>query len=224
MRIMVVEDEKKLSSLIKQGLKEQGYAVDAVLTGEECEASLRDHPFDLIILDIMLPGKNGIEVCKSLRSKKISTPILMLTCKTSLEDKVKGLDSGADDYLTKPFEFEELQARVRALLRRKKTTLATPRLTAGNIVLDTLTKEVWRNNEPIRITKKEFAILEYFMRNPNVAITRTMIEHHVWSMDSSRNPNLVEVYISKLRAKFEIPGQENIIETVLGVGYRLKVK
>jgi DNA-binding response OmpR family regulator len=223
LRILVIEDEKKLSGLIKRGLLEQGHAVDAVFTGEEGEALVGDIPFDLIILDIILPGKDGLEVCRSLRLKKIDVPILMLTCKNSLADKVKGLDTGADDYLVKPFDFEELYARIRALLRRERSTVNS-RLTAGNIILDTVSKEVWLDGEPLEIIGKEFAILEYLMRHPNAAITRTMIEQHVWNMDLNSNPNLVEVYISRLRDKLEREGQESMIQTVRGAGYRLKIQ
>lgn len=222
MRILVVEDDTKLAALIKRGLSEQGYAVDCALTGEEGEVLLAGIPYDLLILDILLPGKDGLEVCRSLRASRIQTPVLMLTCKNRLIDRITGLDSGADDYLAKPFEFPELYARIRALLRREKTTLS-PRLSAGHITLDTVSKEVWKDGVPVEINPKEFAILEYLMRQPNCAVTRIMIEQHVWNMDLNSNPNLVEVYISKLRAKLDGPGQENLIQTVRGAGYRLRV-
>jgi DNA-binding response OmpR family regulator len=222
MRILIIEDEKKLFGLIKRGLSEQGYAVDAVYTGEEGEALISDTPFDLIILDIILPGKDGLGVCQSIRQKKINTPILMLTCKNSLGDKVKGLDCGADDYLAKPFAFEELYARIRALLRREKITI-TPRMSVGDIVMDTVSKEVWRGGKPLDISGKEFAILEYLMRRHDSTVTRTMIEQHVWNMDLNSNPNLVEVYVSKLRDKLEQDGEDRVIHTIRGAGYRLKV-
>jgi DNA-binding response OmpR family regulator len=221
MRILVVEDEKRLSEIIKQGLIEQGFAVDTVYTGEECEAIVGDSQFDLIILDIILPGKDGLEVCRSLRLKKNNTSILMLTCKNSMADKVKGLDSGADDYLSKPFEFEELYARVRALLRRERTVINT-QLIVGDLVMDCQTKEVLMNGRPIEILGKEYSILEYLMRHPNHLVTRTMIEQHVWSIDMNNNPNLVEVYISKLRAKLNIEGKDSMIQTVHRAGYRIK--
>lgn len=221
MRILVIEDEKKLSGVIKRGLAEQGYAVDAALTGEEGEALVNDIPYDVIILDIILPGKDGLEVCRSLRLKKVNTSILMLTCRSSLADKIKGLDCGADDYLVKPFDFEELCARIRALLRRERIILSS-QITVGDIVIDTISREVWRGSRSIEITGKEFAILEYLMRRPNCAVTRTMIEQHVWNMDVSSNPNLVEVYISKLRSKLNREGEESVIQTVRGAGYRLR--
>ena len=147
----------------------------------------------------------------------------MLTCKNSMADRVKGLDTGADDYLAKPFEFEELYARVRALLRRERTII-TARLIVSDLVMDTVSKEVWQDGKPVEIIGKEFSILEYLMRHPNTPVTRTMIEQHVWNMDSSGNPNLVEVYISKLRTKLEKPGQESLIQTIRGAGYRIKDK
>jgi DNA-binding response OmpR family regulator len=222
MRILIVEDDKKLSSLLKRGLTEQGYAVDQVFTGEEGETLISDTPYDLVILDIILPGKDGLAVCQSLRQKKINALILMLTCKNSQSDKVKGLDCGADDYLAKPFDFEELYARCRALLRREKNTIA-PRITVGDIVMDTVSKEAWRTGKRLDILGKEFAILEYLLRHPGQAVTRTMIEQHVWNMELNSNPNLVEVYISKLRAKLDRPGEESLIDTVRGSGYKLRV-
>ncbi len=222
MRILIIEDDKKLSSLVKRGLSEQGYAVDAVYTGEEGEALINDTPYDLVILDIILPNKDGLAVCRSLRQKKINALILMLTCKNSQSDKVRGLDCGADDYLVKPFDFEELYARCRALLRREKSTV-TPRITFGDIIMDTVSKEVWRNGKRLDILGKEYAILEYLLHHPGQAVTRTMIEQHVWNMELNSNPNLVEVYISKLRAKLDRPGEESLIETVRGSGYKLRM-
>lgn len=222
MRILIIEDDSKLSALLKRGLIEQGYAVDAVYTGEEGEALLGDTPYDLVIMDIILPGKDGLEVCQSLRQKKINTLILMLTCKNSQADKVRGLDCGADDYLVKPFDFEELYARCRALLRREKNTL-TPRITVGDIVMDTVSKEVWRDGKLLAILRKEFAILEYLLRRPGQTVTRSMIEQHVWNMELNSNPNIVEVYISKLRAKLDREGEESLIQTVRGTGYRLRM-
>lgn len=222
MRILIIEDDKKLSSLLKRGLIEQGYAVDAVYTGEEGEALINDTPYDLVILDIILPNKDGLAVCQSLRQKQFNTLFLMLTCKNSQADKIKGLDCGADDYLVKPFDFEELYARCRALLRREKNTIA-PQITVGDIVMDTVSKEVWRNGKRLDILGKEYAILEYLLHHPGQAVTRTMIEQHVWNMELNSNPNLVEVYISKLRAKLDRPGEESLIETVRGSGYKLRM-
>lgn len=221
MKILVIEDRKELCDLIKRGLAEEGYAVDGVLTGEDGEDLLSEFPYDLIILDIVLPGKDGLLVCKSLREKRLATPILLLTVKNSAEDKVKGLDSGADYYLTKPFDFEELYAVVRSLLRREPT-IASTRITIGEIVIDTISKEVFSDGRAIEMTAREFAILEYLARRPNRAVTRTMIEQHVWNMDTITGPNVVDVYICRLREKLDRPGKESIIETVRGAGYRLK--
>ena len=222
MRILIIEDDSRLSALLKRGLTEQGYAVDTVYTGEEGEALLRDTPYDLVILDIILPGNDGLAVCRSLRRQKIQVLILMLTCKNSPADKIKGLDCGADDYLVKPFDFEELYARCRALLRREKITI-TPRITIGDLVLDTVSKEVWRGGKRLDILGKEFAILDYLMGRPGQAVTRIMIEQHVWNIELNSNPNLVEVYISKLRAKLDREGEESLIETVRGSGYKLRL-
>ena len=172
MRILVVEDERRLCSIIKRGLLEEGYAVDTAYDGEDGEYLAEATPYDLVILDIMLPKKDGIEVCQELRQKKVNMPILMLTAKDAVEDRVKGLDAGADDYLVKPFAFNELLARIRALLRREGLS-KSPRLQVGDLTLDTLTRETWRGQRNIELTSKEYVILEYFMRHPNMVITRT---------------------------------------------------
>lgn len=219
MRILVIEDEKQLADIIKRGLAEEGYAVDTVYDGEEGEYVAESLPYDLVVLDIILPKKDGIAVCLALRQKKVSTPILMLTCKGDIGDKVKGLDSGADDYLVKPFSFEELAARIRALLRRD-SNLTSPKLQAGDLVMDTSTRQVWRGQKVIELTSKEYAILEYLMRHPNMVVTRTMVEQHVWGLELDTSSNLVDVYIRKLRRQI---GDDSLIQTVRGAGYRLKV-
>lgn len=220
MRILVVDDDEKLCSVIKRGLEEEAYAVDCVYNGNDGEYYAETSPYDLIILDIMMPEKNGMDVCRSLRSKKMTAPILMLTAKDTVEDKVKGLDTGADDYLVKPFAFEELLARVRALLRRERGT-GTSELKVGDLILDTTSRDVRWKGKAVDLTTKESAILEYMMRNPNAVITRTMIEEHAWNYDFDSMSNLVDVYIRRLRQKIDPNEGKRIIRTVRGAGYRL---
>lgn len=223
MRILVIEDEERMAQILKRGLEEEGYAVDITCTGEEGEMFAQNIPYDLIILDVILPGKDGIEVCRSLRQKSVSTSIMMLTCKDSLHDKVKGLDSGADDYVVKPFSFEELYARVRAMLRREKNVV-TPRIETGDLVMDTITRQVWYKGKHINLSGREYAILELLMRHSNSVITRTMIEQHVWDLALDSSSNLIDVYIRRLRIKFGDDKQEGLIQTVRRVGYRLKLQ
>jgi heavy metal response regulator len=222
MRILVVEDERRLCNIIKRGLLEEGYAVDTAYDGEDGEYLAETNPYDLIILDIMLPKKDGIEICGELRLKRVNMPVLMLTAKDTVEDRVKGLDAGADDYLVKPFAFNELLARVRALLRREGLS-KSPRLQVGDLVLDTLTREVWQGQRKIELTNKEYVILEYFMRHPNMVITRTMLEEHAWDYEFDSMSNLIDVYIRRLRRKIDERGQTSLIQTVRGAGYRLRV-
>jgi heavy metal response regulator len=221
MRILVVDDDRRLSAVIKRGLLEEAYAVDLAYDGEDGEYMAEVNPYDLIILDIMLPGKDGIEICRDLRAKKVNTPILMLTAKDTVEDRVKGLDVGADDYLVKPFAFNELLARVRAMLRREGMA-KSPELRVGDLTLDTLTRQVRRGERPVELTTKEYVILEYFMRHPNAVVTRTMIEEHAWDYDFDSLSNLVDVYIRRLRRKIDNEGEDSLIQTVRGAGYRLK--
>ena len=221
MRILVVDDDRRLCAIIKRGLLEEAYAVDLAYDGEEGEYLAEVNPYDLIILDIMLPNKDGIEVCHELRAKKINTPILMLTAKDTVEDRVTGLDTGADDYLVKPFAFSELLARVRALLRREGIS-KSPELRVRDLTLNTLTRQVWRGQRPIELTTKEYVILEYIMRHPNVVVTRTMIEEHAWDYDFDSLSNLVDVYIRRLRRKIDNEREDSLIQTVRGAGYRLK--
>jgi DNA-binding response OmpR family regulator len=221
MRILVVDDDRRLCAVVKRGLLEEAYAVDLAYDGEEGEYLAEVNPYDLIILDIMLPNKDGIEVCHELRAKKVNPPILMLTAKDTVEDRVRGLDTGADDYLVKPFAFSELLARVRALLRREGMS-KSPELRVGDLTLNTLTRQVWRGRRPVELTTKEYVILEYFMRHPNVVVTRTMLEEHAWDYDFDSLSNLVDVYIRRLRRKIDIEGEDSLIQTVRGAGYRLK--
>ena len=221
MRILVADDDRRLTSIVRRGLTEEAYAVDVAYDGEESEYLAEINPYDLIILDIMMPKKDGIEVCRGLRAKNINTPVLMLTARDAVEDRVKGLDAGADDYLVKPFAFSELMARVRALLRRNGMT-RSPELKVGDLILDTLTREVWRGRRAIELTTKEYVILEYFMRHPNVVVTRRMLEEHAWDYDFDSLSNLIDVYIRRLRRKIDAGGEKSIIQTVRGAGYRLR--
>lgn len=221
MRLLVVEDERRLAGIIKRGLIEEGYSVDAAYDGEEGEYMAETTPYDAIVLDIMLPKKDGIEVCKELRRKRVNTPILMLTARDTVEDKVKGLDSGADDYMIKPFAFSELLARLRALTRREALS-KTSKLQVGELTMDTLTREVFRGERAIELTVKEYAILEYFMTHPNVVITRTMLEENAWDYEYDSMSNVIDVYIRRLRRKIDNDSEDSLIQTVRGAGYRLK--
>jgi DNA-binding response OmpR family regulator len=222
MRILIVEDEHKIASAIKKGLEQERYAVDVAYTGSEGYDLASSEDYDLIILDLMLPDMSGIEICKKLRDKAIQTPILILTAKGQVQDKVEGLDAGADDYLTKPFSFEELLARIRALIRRPKEALNT-QLTVSDLTLDTKLFQVKRNGVEVKLSSKEFSLLEYLMRNSERIITKEQIMNHVWDYDSDILPNTVEVYIKNIRNKIDITfSKENpLIHTVRGFGYKI---
>lgn len=220
MRILVVEDEKKVAGFIKKGLEEESYAIDVAYDGVEGEYMASTNDYDVIVLDIMLPKKNGFDVVKDLRAKNIKTPVLLLTARDSVEDKVKGLNSGADDYLNKPFAFEELLARVRALMRRKDYGLAE--LKFADLVLDQATRKAKRGDEVIDLTSKEYGLLEYFLRNPNKVLTRTMIAEHVWDYTFDSDTNVIDVYVNHLRNKIDKEPFKKLIHTVRGVGYILK--
>lgn len=221
MRILVVDDEKKIASFIQRGLKENHYVVDVAYDADTALETAEINPYDLIILDIMLDGKDGISVCQQLRKGKINTPVLMLTARDSIKDKVRGLDAGADDYLTKPFAFDELLARVRALLRRESTEKNNV-IKVHDLELNQLTREVKRNGEMITLTAKEYALLEYFMLNANQVITRTMISEHVWKEDFDSFTNVIDVYVKHLRNKIDKGFATSLIKTVRGVGYVMK--
>jgi DNA-binding response OmpR family regulator len=221
MRVLVVEDERRLAGIIKRGLMEEGYAVDNAYDGEEAQFMAETTAYDLMILDIMLPRKDGITVCQELRMKNVNIPILMLTAKDSVEDRVKGLDSGADDYQIKPFAFSELLARIRALLRREGLP-RSPKLQVGKLIMYTLTREVWVGQKKVDLTTKEYSILEYFMRRPNVVATRTMLEENVWDYEFEGISNIIDVYVRRLRSKIDEDGKESLIQTVRGAGYRLR--
>ena len=218
MRILLVEDEKKVSDFIKKGLCEEGYAVDCAPDGKEGLFMAEEGEYDLIILDVLLPKFDGFQVCRRLREKDVSAPIIMLTAVDSTEDKVKGLDVGADDYLTKPFSFDELLARVRALLRRGKSGAAA-KLEVADLVLDPATRRVTRAGCEIKLSNKEYAILEYFMRNPGRVLTRTLISEHVWDYEYDSYTNVVDVYVNYLRNKIDRDFPSKLIHTVRGVGY-----
>lgn len=220
MRILLVEDNKHLNNSLRMTLEDDGYAVDPAFDGAEAEDLALTYPYDGIILDIMLPKKDGITLCRDLRSQRIATPILMLTARDALEDRVLGLDSGADDYLVKPFDVDELRARLRALLRRTSEDKATV-LTAADLTLDPATHIATRAGQVLDLTTREFALLEYFLRNPNRVITREEAENHIWSYDFTGVSNVIDVYIRRLRAKMDDPFEPKLLETVRGVGYRL---
>ncbi|MCX5897875.1 MAG: response regulator transcription factor [Proteobacteria bacterium] len=220
MRILVIEDERKIASFIKRGLKEEGYTVDTAFDGEEGYRLTADNEYDLIILDVMLPKKDGITLCRQLRQDGIATPVLMLTAKDSVQDKVKGLDSGADDYLTKPFAFAELQARIRALLR--KGVRHEARLQAGDLVLDVAAHSAARSGKEIVLTMKEYSLLEYLVRNAGKVVTRTMIAEHVWEIDFDTSTNIIDVYINYLRNKIDSGYEKKLIHTIRGRGYMIK--
>jgi heavy metal response regulator len=223
MRILVIEDEKKVSEFIKRGLKEEGYAVDVVSDGEDGLFQAIEIAYDLILLDIMLPRLDGISLCKKLREKNIQTPLIMLTARDSVKDKVTGLDSGADDYLTKPFSFEELLARIRSLMRKERNQKPTI-LQVADLGLDLVSHKVWRGKEEITLTTKEFALLEYFMRNSGSIITRTMISEHVWDINFDTFTNVIDVYVNYLRNKIDKGQSRKLIHTIRGRGYILKEK
>ncbi len=221
MRLLIIEDEKKVARFIKKGLEEEGYAVDLAFDGEEGLAMVLDQVHDLIILDIGLPKIDGLQVLKMLRERKVPTPVLLLTVRATIEDKVLGLDSGADDYLTKPFAFQELLARVRALLRRKAEA-GPPLLRIEDLVLDPARHLVTRGGERIDLTSKEFALLEYLMRNAGRVLTRAMISEHVWNYDFDTETNIIDVYVNYLRRKIDSGREKRLIHTVRGSGYVFK--
>ena len=221
MRILVVEDEQRIAVFIKQGLEEEGYAVDVAYDGEEALDWAAMVDYDLIVLDVLLPKKNGIQTCRDLRAQGNKVPVLMLTARDAVEDRVRGLDSGADDYLVKPFAFQELLARIRALLRRSGE-VKTTRLQVGDLLLDTLTHRATRGERAIELTAREYAILEFLMRHAGQVLSRTQIAEHVWNYDFYSTSNVVDVYIRYLRRKVDEGFDVNLIETVRGVGYKIE--
>jgi DNA-binding response OmpR family regulator len=222
MRVLVVEDERKIANALKRGLEQEAFAVDVSFDGDDGLAMALDEPYDIIVLDRMLPGVDGLTICEKLREAGKQVPIIMLTAKDAIGDRVAGLNSGADDYLIKPFAFEELLARIRSLLRRPAQVIS-PILTCGNVSLNVQTFEVKRGDVRINLTSKEFALLEYMLRNQNKVLTKDTIISHVWDYDADILPNTVEVYISYLRNKIDrpFPGQPALVHTMRGFGYKL---
>jgi two-component system OmpR family response regulator len=220
MRVLVVEDEKKVAAAVKRGLQAEGYAVDVALDGIDGLWMATEHDYDVIVLDIMLPGKNGYDVCAALREAGNWTPVLMLTAKEGEFDEAEALDTGADDYLTKPFSFVVLTARVRALLRRASRSAPSP-VEAGDLRLDPARHRCWRGETEVTLTAREFAVLEYLMRRTGQVVAKSEILEGVWDYDFEGDPNIVEVYIRHLRRKIDEPFARSAIETIRGAGYRL---
>jgi heavy metal response regulator len=221
MRLLVIEDEKKVASFIKKGLEEEHYAVDIAEDGETGLYMAEVNEYDLIVLDLMIPKIDGLEVLKRIRANKNNVPILILTARDSVEDRVKGLDGGCDDYLTKPFAFVEFLARVRALLRREKVE-KEPFLKIADLSLSLVTHKVTRSGKEIELTSKEYALLEYFMRNPDKVLTRAMISEHVWDYHFDSLTNVIDVYVNYLRKKVDKDYEPKLIHTIRGVGYMMK--
>ena len=221
MRILVVEDEKKVASFIQRGLEGEGFSVEVAYDGESCVEMGSQSSFDLILMDVMLPKMDGLQAIKALREKGVESPVLCLTAKDTVEDIVAGLDSGSDDYLTKPFAFAELLARVRALVRRG-TQERGAEITYADLRLDPVAHKVWRSDSEIDLTAKEYALLEFFMRSPETTLTRTMIAEHVWDYTFDSFTNIIDVYVNYLRKKVDRDYTNKLIHTVRGIGYVLK--
>lgn len=221
MKILVVEDEKKVAGFIKRGLEEEKFEVEVAYDGEDGFQKAAEGSYSLVILDVMLPKKDGLSIVKDLRSKKVLTPVLMLTAKDTVEDIVAGLNSGSDDYLAKPFAFAELLARVRALLRRSEQERGAE-IRFADLRLDPVTHKVWRKDKEIDLTAKEYSLLEFFMRNPNQVLTRTTIAENVWDYIFDSFTNIIDVYVNYLRKKIDRDADKKLIHTVRGVGYILK--
>ena len=224
MRILVVEDDRKVARFVRQGLCEEGHAVEIASDGAEAlDFVLTEPAYDLIILDVMLPGQDGFGVLKTLRAHKVAAPVLILTARDSVPDRVAGLDLGADDYLTKPFAFEEFLARVRALLRRRDVARA-PILTIDDLVVDPATRRVTRGERRIELTARQYALLEYFLRNPGRVLSRPMIAQHVWGLGFDAESNVIDVYVGYLRRKIDRDRERRLLHTVRGAGYVLQVE
>jgi two-component system, OmpR family, response regulator len=221
MRILVAEDEKKIAGFIRKALEEQGYEVELASNGDLAYEWVTSRSYDVIVLDIMLPGRDGLSILRQLRERHNTVPVIMLTARSALNERLEGLNLGADDYITKPFFMEELVARVQAMLRRVSGDKLS-RLQAGDLTVDLITREVRVGERAVELTAREFSLLEYLMRSPGRVYTRTQILEHVWSYDFDTNTNLVDVYIQRLRKKLDPSAQEPLIETIRGVGYRFR--
>jgi DNA-binding response OmpR family regulator len=222
MRVLIIEDNPKMAGAIQMGLREHGFAADTSHTGYEGEEMASSGEYDVILLDLMLPDRDGVEVCRNLRRRSISAPVLMLTALSSTEDKVEGLDAGADDYLAKPFEFDELVARVRALLRRGEASEGRT-LRVDDLELDLYERRARRGEDEWDLSNKEFALLEYFMRNPNRVLSRAQIAQKVWDMNFEPGSNVIDVYVSSLRKKFDRMSERPLLHTVKNAGYRFGI-
>jgi two-component system, OmpR family, response regulator len=220
-RVLIVEDEVKMARLVRGGLIEEGHAADVASTGEDAVWMAEAHPYDAIVLDVMLPGLTGFETCRRLRNNGVWAPVLMLTARDAVDDRVAGLDAGADDYLTKPFSFAELLARLRALARRGGVERPA-KLEVGDLVLDPASRRTWRGDTEIHLSPKEFALLETFMRRPGEVLSRLQLLEHAWDFAYENRSNVVDVYVRYLREKVDRPFGSDSIETVRGVGYRLR--
>ncbi len=222
MKLLIVEDKKSICQTIAKHLKDEGYTVDACFDGADALAYIEGTEYDAIILDIMLPGVDGITVLRTIRSQKLKTPVLLLTAKSSVEDKVKGLDSGADDYLTKPFSLEELSARIRVMIRRGGAERVDNVLSCGPLSLDTHKKTAFRDGREITLTAKEYAILEYLLHNKGIVLSRDKLMNHIWNYDYEGSSNIIDVYIRTLRKKIDAGCGQKLIQTVRGIGYVIK--
>ena len=221
MYLLVVEDERRLAQVVRKVLEEEGHTVDVAHDGEEGLAMAMDGTHDVVVLDVMLPGMDGFDVCKSLRANRVDTPVLLLTALDGVDDRVRGLDSGADDYLPKPFAFQELLARLRALGRRRVQAREPNELRSGDLMLDLRRRRAERAGQPVELSPKEFSLLEFLMRNEGRVVTRTQILDHVWGYDYSPDSNLVDVYVTYLRRKIDRNHKRKMIRTVRGAGYAL---
>jgi DNA-binding response OmpR family regulator len=222
MRVLVVEDDKKIASFVVKGLQQAGFAADHVLNAEEALEMTHVYPYDVAIIDIMLPGMDGVSLIELLRKQKINMPVVILSAKQSVDDRIKGLKAGGDDYITKPFSFSELLVRIHALLRRMSMSQSPVKLTAGDLSMDLLTREVLRAGKKIELQPREFSLLEYFMRNSGNVLSKTVIMEHLWDYHFDPQTNIVDVLVSRLRSKIDRDFDEKLIHTIRGVGYVLK--
>jgi two-component system OmpR family response regulator len=222
MRILVVEDDSKIASFVEKGLRQAGYAVDTVADGEEGLAMAQVNPYDAAVVDIMLPGMDGLSLIEALRRRRINTPVIILSAKRSVDDRIRGLKAGGDDYLTKPFSFSELLVRIQALMRRAGMQTSPTTLEAGDLKVDLLTREIQRGEQSIELQPREFSLLEYLLRNKGTVVSKTMILEHVWDYHFDPQTNVVDVLVSRLRSKIDKDFDVKLIHTLRGVGYVLK--